>query len=191
MATEVLLSSEAFVKSVSNISDNVAGGYILPSLREAQEIRLKGILGSKLLARLKKEVLDGTIGYWENEAYAELLDRCQYFLAYSTIALIVDKVTYKVTNFGVVKSQDENLSVATAAEVSNTKEYYQSKADFHAYELQGFLLDNKADYPELNETQCRQIHSNLYSAASCGIWLGGARGKGAYHNIPKCRRWRR
>lgn len=191
MATiEVLLSSEAFVKSICNINDNVAGGYLMPSLREAQDIKLKGILGTKLLNKLKNLVMYGEIEHSENEDYANLLNECQYFLAYSTIALLTDKVTYKIGNFGVVKSQDENLTVATAAEVSNTKEYYQSKADFYAYELQGFLLDNHAAYPELSENQCRQIKSNLHSAASCGIWLGGARGKGLYYNIPKCRRCR-
>ena len=33
---EILLTSEAFVKSVTNVSDNLAGKYILPSIREAQ-----------------------------------------------------------------------------------------------------------------------------------------------------------
>jgi hypothetical protein len=189
MAKTILLSSETFVKSVSNISDNVAGNYILPSLREAQEIKLKSILGARLLAKLKDLVNTGALSDSGNTDYAELVENCQYFLAYSTIALITEKVTYKIANFGVVKSQDENLSVATPAEVSHTKEYYQSKADFYAYELQGWLLDNRVKFPELNEKQCRQIHSNLYSAASCGIWLGGARGKGPYYNQPRCRRW--
>ena len=40
---EILLSSEAFVKTVTSISDNLSGKYILPSLREAQEIGLKRI----------------------------------------------------------------------------------------------------------------------------------------------------
>ena len=34
---EILLSSEAFIKSVNSVSDNLSGKYILPSLREAQE----------------------------------------------------------------------------------------------------------------------------------------------------------
>ena len=50
---EILLTSEAFVKSVTNVSDNLAGKYILPSIREAQEQGLKGILGDPLLAKVK------------------------------------------------------------------------------------------------------------------------------------------
>lgn len=50
---EILLSSEAFVKSVTSVSDNLSGKYILPSLREAQEIGLKSILGDSLFAKLR------------------------------------------------------------------------------------------------------------------------------------------
>ena len=39
---EILLSSEKFIKETMSVSDNLSGKYILPSLREAQEIGLKG-----------------------------------------------------------------------------------------------------------------------------------------------------
>ena len=58
---EILLSSEAFVKSVTSVSDNLSGKYILPSLREAQEIGLKGILGDSLLSKLKTLVKIGQL----------------------------------------------------------------------------------------------------------------------------------
>ena len=50
---EFLLTSEKFVKEVSSISDNVAGKYIQPSIREAQEVWLKSIIGSNLLNYIK------------------------------------------------------------------------------------------------------------------------------------------
>ena len=175
MATEILLSSEAFIKAQTNISDNVAGKFILPSLREAQEVGLRGILGQALLAKLKDIVAHGRGG--TSGPYTELLDRCQYYLAYSTIAEVVQKVSYKIGNFGVTKSSDENLQVASQDEIAKMQYYYQSKADSCCYDLQAWLLANRADFPELTESCCRRMHSNLYSAASCDIFLGGARGK--------------
>lgn len=177
---EILLTSEAFVKSVSSISDNVAGKYIQPSIREAQEIGLKGILGDALLSRLKVLVSSGSISNSAYAAYKSLLDRCQYYLAYMTIVEVTTKVSYKIGNFGVSKSTDENLQVATQDEIAKMQYYYQSKADACCYELQGWILDNKASFPELTENHCRHIASNLRSAATCGIWLGGARGKGPF-----------
>ena len=174
---EVLLSSEAYIKSVTNISDNVAGKYILSSLREAQEVGLKCIVGETILAKLKGLVADSQVDAKENAAYKELLDKCQYYLAYMTIVEIINKVSFKIGNAGLVKATDENMQIASQSEIVSQIEYYQGKADFYCLEVQNFILNNLALLPEINEGACRRIKANLYSAASCGIFLGGARGK--------------
>lgn len=177
MATEILLTSEKFIKSVLNISDNVAGKFIQPCIREAQEVYLKGILGACLLTACKERIADGSIETTENEPYKALVDECQYFLAYQTAALLLPRVTYKIGNFGLSKSSDENLQVATPDELARQEEFYQSMADAQCFDLQGWVLERAAAYPELDECVCARIKSNLYSAASCGIFLGGPRGK--------------
>lgn len=176
--TEILLSSEKFIKSVTSVSDNLAGKYILPSLREAQEVGLREILGDCLLERMKE--IAQLPGGWDdpdNAVYKELLEKVQYYLAYETIVQVTYKVSYKVGNFGVAKSNDENLQVATQEEIAKQQYYYRSKADFYCLDLQKWLLDNKAGLPELKACTCRKISANIRSAASCGIWLGGPRGK--------------
>lgn len=180
---EFLLTSEKFVKEVSSISDNVAGKYIQPSIREAQEVCLKSIIGSTLLNYIKALGLAKTLDDPANVAYKELVDRAQYFLAYTAIVELTNKVSYKIGNFGVTKTTDENLQVASQDEIAKMQYYYQSKADFCALELQQWILDNRTLFPELDDCTCRKIHSNLHSAASCGLWLGGARGK---MSNPKC-----
>lgn len=173
---EILLSSESFLKSVTSASDNLSGKYILPALREAQEIGLKGILGDALLAKLKALVQSGAIE--TSGAYLDLLDICQYYLAYMAIVEVTTKTSFKIGNFGVAKSNDENLQVASGDEIAKVQYYYQSKADAACLNLQHYLLENRASFPELSENACYKIESNLHSAASCGIFLGGARGKG-------------
>ena len=174
---EILLSSEAFVKRVTSASDNLSGKYILPSLREAQEIGLRGILGDDLLAKLKALVKSETLETESGGVYKTLVDHCQYYLAYMTIVEVTNKVSYKVGNFGVTKTQDENLQVASQDEIAKMQYYYQSKTDACCLDLQNFLLEHRKDYPELTECSCHKIESNLHSAASCGIFLGGARGR--------------
>lgn len=175
---EILLSSEKFIKDVTSISDNLAGKFILPSLREAQEVKLKGILGSCLLRQLKDLIKEHLIDHEEYGAYKELADECQYFLAYTTVTEVLNKVSYKVSNMGVTKTSDDNVQNASAEEISQQRYYYQSKADSCAYDLQRFLLEHRAAYQELTDCDCERLHANLYSHASCGIFLGGARGKG-------------
>lgn len=177
MAAEILLSSEAFIKAQTNISDNVAGKYILPSLREAQEVGLKSIVGETMLAKLKSLVEKNEVNADGNAVYKELLDKAQYYLAYMTIVEIVNKVTFKIGNAGLVRTTDENMQTASQSEIVTQIEYYQGKADFYCVELQNYILNNIAQLPEINEGARRRIKANLYSAATCGIFLGGARGK--------------
>lgn len=181
MAVEILLTSEKFVKSVTNISDNVAGKFIMPSIREAQEQGLRGILGDCLLARLKQLVSDGV--FLEDPIpvdalpYKDLLDRAQYYLAYKAVVELANKVSYKIGNFGVARSSDENLEVVSQDEIAKQIYYYQSKADGCCLTLQRWILQNKASFPELRACDCAAMQANLRSAATCGIFLGGARGK--------------
>lgn len=173
--TEVLLTSESFVKGVTSISDNLAGKYLRPSIKEAQEVGLRSILGDKLTDRLKTLVSDGEIS--KATDYKELLDRCQYYLAYSAVVEVAAKVSYKIGNFGVTKSKDENIEVATHDEISKMQYYYQAKADAYCQLLQHYLLDHADTFPELSDIERNRINANLYSAASSGIFLGGARGR--------------
>ena len=177
----VLLTSERFVKDVTSISDNLAGKFILPSIREAQDTRLRQVLGSCLLEKVKilAATVDGhrPIDEPENRWYKELLDRSQYFLAYAAVAEICHKVAMKLANMGVVKTSDDNVQPADTADVSRTSDYYTYKADHYCAELQRWILANKGAFPELGACQCNAIRAQLRSAASSGLFLGGARGK--------------
>ena len=183
---EVLLISEAFVKKVSSISDNLAGKYILPSILEAQEVKYRGIVGDTLLDKLKALVDADEQDNPENVAHKTLLERSKYFLAYSAIVEVAVKVNFKIANAGVVKTPDENVQVADQPDMEKLRAYYQGKADAACLDLQNFILNNYRDYPELTEGEYHRIRENLYSAASCGIFLGGARGKGC--NYGRCKR---
>ena len=70
------------------------------------------------------------------------------------------------------------MQVVEQPDLAALQSYYQAKADSACLDLQNFLLNNWRDYPELTEGDYHRIHSNLYSAASCGIFLGGPRGRG-------------
>lgn len=173
----VLLISEDRVKETSSISDNIAPKFLQSSIREAQDQGFKAIVGEALFRKLCGLVQTGQIKDDENVHYKELLSEAQYYLAYRAIVELCMKVSYKVGNFGVAKSNDENLQVATFEEIVSQREYYQAKADSYCRDLQKWILHNKGWYPELTQVHCDEMEANLYSAASCGLFLGGARGK--------------
>lgn len=179
----VLLTSERFVKDATSISDNLAGKFILPAIREAQDVRLRDVLGTCLLEKLKALVAsdpqthERPIDAPENADYKDLLGRAQYFLAYAAAANCCEKVAYKVANMGVVKTSDENVQPADSVDVSHSRDYYVFKSDSECRTLQTWVLENRAKFPELDACQCDRIGAHLRSAASCGLWLGGPRGK--------------
>ena len=175
---QILLTSEKRFKEIACINDNVASEYILAALTEAQETRLKSVIGPALLKRVKSLIEDETIDSDENEAYKGLVQECQYYLAYTALAELTFKTSFKISNFGVVQTNDENLQVPVMSDITAVRDYYQAKADYYCIELQKYCLENRNALPELDENRCNKIHANLYSAASCGLWLGGPRGKG-------------
>ena len=64
------------------------------------------------------------------------------------------------------------------SDLGQCEQYWVDKADHYAFILQNWLLENHQDLPELTKQKVSQLNSNLYSAASSGLWLGGARGRG-------------
>lgn len=178
MKTKVLLTSEEFVKSQTNISDNVAGKYILTAIREAQEQGLQRIIGSCLYKKLL-QVADSAAAVEapENEVYADLLSTAQYYLAYTAVAEVLPKVTYKVGNIGVVKTVDENVQAVTPEELSTQLAYYRDKAAHYCREIQRFCMENRAALPELRPCDCEAIAAHLHTSYTGGLYLGGARGK--------------
>lgn len=178
MATiEILLISEAFLKENSTISENTAGRFCRSAIREAQEVKYRGIVGDTLLDVLKAKVADGSIKDDGNAAYRELLEKSRYFLMYSALVELLPKVNYKVANAGLVSTPDEKVAVAYNDIMIQEQDRYQGKADHQALLLQNYLLNNSGDFPELDEGECHRIKSNLYSAATSGVFLGGARGR--------------
>lgn len=175
--TEILLTSEEFVKSVTNASDNINTKVMQTAIREAQEIELKEVIGSTMISKLKSLVDSGEIEDEENAAYKELLNECQYFLAYTVLVKLCMITTFKIDNIGVSKTSDENIESLGVDDTLHVQNFYQKKADYFQGILQSYILKNKANLPEICQNKCHEIKSNLYSAASGGLWLGGRRGK--------------
>lgn len=175
--SKVLLTSANFVRTQTNISDNLSDKYLMPSIREAQDINFREIIGTSLLNRLCELVEDGSINDDEYAVYKDLLDIAQYYLAYQTASLLVVTTTFKINNIGLNTSTDENVQIPQTSDVFKLKDYYQFKSDHYCKLMQNFILNYKRFLKEIDDCQCAKIHSHLYSAASCNVNLGGRRGK--------------
>ena len=93
---KILLVSANFIKNISNISDNISGKLIEPAIWEAQNEGLRGILGDALVNRLEELVATDEINLEANVMYKTLLNKCQYFLAYTAISNICMLTAVKI-----------------------------------------------------------------------------------------------
>ena len=176
----VILTSEDFIKSLTNISDNLQGKFLGPAIREAQEADFEEIVGTAMTEKLCSLVEDGSINDSGNTAYKALLDKAQYYIAYTVIARLIPICSFKIDNMGATTTSDTNIQPLSMEEVLRLQNIYQDKADFYCDRLQRYILQHRDELPEINEYQCFEIQANLYSAASTGIFLGGVRGKENY-----------
>lgn len=174
----ILLVSPDFIRSTTNISNNLQDKYLLSAIREATDIDFEEVIGGVMLKKIKSLVASGDISKDENIKYKDLLDNARYFLAYSSISRVVVISSVKMDNFGLSQADDEHINSLEMKEVFQLEKYYTNKADVYKKKLQNFIKNNITAYPEILECcSCYETPSNLSSAASCSIWMGGARGK--------------
>ena len=180
---DVLLISEDYIKSITNISDNIANDYLLPSIKLAQDIDLESTIGTQLLEKIQELIYNNDISNQENEMYKLLLDKyIQPYLAYATIQHLAPTVAYKLANQGVLRTDDEKSYNITSNEVDKVIDYYSHIANTFKKRLQLFLIANYNEFPELlNWKSISDIRANLYSAAGCNVNLGGPRGKSIFN----------
>lgn len=173
----VLLCNEDYIKTFTNISDNISGDYILPAIYFAQRQNLEECLGTALVRKLQELVGDEEIDDFENKHYKILLDDyVQDYLAFQAVSEIVVNTSFKINNLGANRTDDEKAYGLSFSEVYKLRDYYKNKADYLMYRMQRFLIANYADYPELVEYKTiADLQTNLYSAADVPIFLGGAR----------------
>lgn len=176
---DVLLISEDTIKTYTNISDNVAGDYLLPAISVAQRSALESILGTSLVRKIQTLIVDGQISYSENAAYKDLLDEyITDFLCYASVVELIPIVSFKINNVGAARTEEEKATAVSFNEVFKLKDYYADKAEYFALRMQRYIIANYSKYPELSDYKSiEDIRANLYSAAGCSIWLGGARNK--------------
>lgn len=173
----ILLISEDKVKTLSNLDNNIFGKWLLPAIREAQDVNLQSIIGSCLYNHILNLVDSGEITSSINELYKDLLDnQIQDFLLYQSIVNTLPLINVHLANMGSIVSNDEHIQTLSQGNIDLVRGYYQGLTDVYQKRLQDYLLNNKESFPELNECMCEGVKPNLKSNTNtCGIWLGGLR----------------
>ena len=172
MAEQLITSTKA-IKERLPISDNVSDKYTSFAIYEAQEFDLKGILGETLLEKIKADIVANNL----TGIYATIRERSQFYLALRTAVHLTESTAFKIANAGVIQSNDEHSTNASKNDFQAVRKMYIDKSDVAKLDLQNFLNANNEQIPELHVHDCDKVNAETRSAATCGIFLGGVRGK--------------
>ena len=106
-----------------------------------------------------------------------MLDEAQLYIAYKAVANLCLITNVKISNGGLQQTSDENLTVLNLNDTFTFQKHLEDKADFFAKSLQGYILNNIKNLPEIDDCKRNEISATLRSAASTSLFLGGARSK--------------
>ena len=171
--TDILLISENYLRSAFMISDNVQTKFIMPAIKNAQEVHYQTIVGTCLYKRLLEGVEHNDL----TQAERDLLNMSKRYIGLMAIAELCVIATFKLNNIGLNSTSDDNVETFDVEDTMFVHDHYVHQADFYALRIQKYLLAHSNEYPELCCCDCENIKKNLYSAASSGIFLGGPRGR--------------
>ena len=179
----VLLTSEAYIRSQTPLDDNITGKLLLPAIKLAMDVEATEALGENLMDALKMKVADESIKEPENDMYFTLLnDYLQPFLCYQALGNLVFLGGTKTANVGTVETNDTNIANAVRADRELVKEGYLHYARHYLKRMQAWVKANRSSFPELEycHTCDGKMASHLNSASNSPLWLGGYIGRREY-----------
>lgn len=167
-----------FVRNHTNVSSNIQDKFLISAIREALDIDYQEIIGTRLFLKMVELVESDEIKDEGNEKFMELLKYSKYFIAYTTVARLAVISSVKIDNIGLNRTEDEKVKGLDLTDVFSVEDFYYNKADVYKNRLQNYLCQNHKYFSKwLTNSKIDEIKTNLYSAASCNIFLGGPRGK--------------
>lgn len=172
--TNILLISEDTLKTHSSLNKNVWADNLSSVIKATQDVDLQRILGPCLYKKVLELVNDGGIRNTKYSIYKTLLDEyITDYLIYQTLVNLIPEISTKITNMGLVVSNDEHVQNVSQSEREIVVAQYQKYADAYCKMMQDFLKDNRKEFPELN--CCDEAELN--SSATTSLFLGGSRGR--------------
>ena len=176
-----MLISPNTIKNMSLVNLNVDDTDLAASIRIAQNIYLRDIIGTDLLNTLRELVynkikgLEPSIDDADNVQYKTLLDDfIKDVLAYKAVAEACKRVSYKIRNVGVAQNSDTNINASDSTAIKELRAEYDTYFNDAANRLIEFLKENKTAFPELEgKCVCGKKLPNLNAkSGNCGLFLG-------------------
>ena len=142
---KILLLPEEFIELIPSIGGNIDIDYFIPSIRVAQEIKVKPLLTKPLYKKIETDFIAGTLAGDYLELYQDYI---RYLIAYSAAEHLMTLIPYKVGNAGVLKTSTDYGTPAEKNEVDFIVQGHRNIYEHFATETVKFLRDTRfPEYP--------------------------------------------
>ena len=140
----VLFISEARLKKLTAVHDNVEPQELTPFVVQAQDIYIQEILGTRFYQTLKDKITNDTVtGYYQtllNEYIAPTLANYSVYLAFPSL-------NYKIKNKAVLTPTSEESQSTDLTSLKYVRGSVLDTAQFYAERTREYLRDNQEGVP--------------------------------------------
>ncbi len=149
--TNTFILSEAKFRQFTDVNDMLDTALIKNCIREAQDIHLQRIIGTKLYNSILSQIDAGPI--WTSSAYETLVnDYIQDFLLYAAYYETLETIYIRPRNNGLLTPTGGENSIEVDRSLFNVKrQSVENKQEFYAEKLSQYISENENTFPELSE----------------------------------------
>jgi len=148
--TTTFIISEAKLRQFTDLNDSVDTALIKNAVREAQDISLQRIIGTKLYDSILAQIDAGPV--WTNSNYENLVNNyIQDFLLYAAYYEALEAIYIRPRNNGLLTPTGGENSIEVDRSLFNVKrQNVENKMMFYADKLSAYLAEEQALFSELN-----------------------------------------
>jgi len=144
MSNFVYFISTSYLKDNTPLNENLDDKILKSSIKEAQEIYIRDIIGSGIYDELQTQAYAGTLTADNTTLLDSYIAPC---LKYYTLVESMLPLTYKFMNKSVASRNSENATPATPADLTHIEQRYRDKAEYYGERLRDYLRTYPNKYP--------------------------------------------
>lgn len=147
--TTTFLISEAKVRNFTTLNNSVDTELIRNCIRTAQDYRLQSIIGTVLYDKLISDIDSSSLsGYYQTLVD----DYIQDFLLYAVYYETLEEIYLRPRNNGLLKPNGGENSDPVDKDLYDMKrQSVENKMTYYAERLTNYIIEEEANFPELNE----------------------------------------
>lgn len=146
--TDVFIISEANLRQFTDLNNNVDSELLKNAIREAQDIEIQRILGTKLYDKIKTDIKNNTLS---GDYETLVLDWVQNALLYEAYYYALEDIYLRPRNNGLLIPQGgENSTAADGTWYNRKRQSVENKKQFYEERLTNYLIQKQGNFPELN-----------------------------------------